>query len=371
MVYRWGKWYNYYRLSQKGEKILDNEEVIIDMDKMDKTEKLNQFGNGLKKVIFTVIVILAAAVLVLTSVYRLETGTVAVITRFGNVLPVNERAGIHFKVPFIDHVQKVNVQEVKEMQYGFRVQKEGNTTQPAEYVTNNEEELVIVNGTSNNASIVLLNLIVRYQVEDPMNYLFEVDELESTMRLALEDVVRNTMQTFTMNQAVEQKEEIDKAILPVLQKKLDKYHAGIKITQVTTQNVEYLAQVDEARQKVEEANQYKRGREEEAEKYVNTVIPTANAEATKLHEDAKGYHAQVIAGARADVAEFEALYSEYVQNPKVVKEKYYIEAMQTVLKNNQFIIDQTNSGNLLKFFDINDKAAKLNEEGGTSNETQN
>lgn len=348
---------------------MEHEEVIIDME---KNEKFKQFGNGLKKTIFMIVVCLIAAILVFTSIYRLETGTVAVISRFGNVLPVDEAAGIHFKVPFIDHIQKVNVQEVKEMQYGFRVQKEGNKSEAPEYVSNGEEETVIVNGTSNNASIVLLNLIVRYQVEDPINYLYEVDELESTMRLALEDVVRNTMQTFTMNQAVEQKEEIDKAILPVLQKKLDKYHAGIKITQVTTQNVDYLAQVDEARQKVEEANQYKRGKEEEAEKYINTVIPTANAEATKLHEDAKGYHAQVIAEARADVAEFEALYSEYVQNPKVVKEKYYIEAMQNVLKNNEFIIDQTNSGNLLKFFDINDKAAKLNEEkGGAVNETQN
>jgi membrane protease subunit HflK len=356
------------RNQKKGGKILEQKEVIIDMY---KTNKMNQFGNDLKKTIITVVAVLAIVVLVFTSIYKLETGTVAVITRFGNVLPIGETAGIHFKVPFIDHLQKVNVQEIKEMQYGFRVAKEGNTSQAAEYTADQKEETVIVNGSSNNASIVLLNLIVRYQVEDPMNYLYEVDELEPTMRIALEDVVRNTMQTFTMNQAVQQKEEIDKAILPVLQKKLDKYHAGIKITQVTTQNVEYLANVDTARQKVEEANQYKRGKEEEAEKYVNTVIPTANAQATKLHEDAKGYHAQVTAAARADVAEFEALYSEYTKNPKVVKEKYYIEAMQTVLKNNQFVIDQTNSGNLLKFFDINDKTAQLKEEGGTANETQN
>jgi len=348
--------------------ILEDEEVIIDMN---KNSKFKQFGDDLRKVILTAIVVLVLVILAFTSIYKLETGTVAVITRFGNVLPIGETAGIHFKVPFIDHIQKVNVQEIKEMQYGFRVQKEGNTNDPAEYVTNEKEEPVIVDGTSNNASIVLLNLIVRYQVEDPTNYLFEVDELEQTMRLALEDVVRNTMQTFSMNQAVQQKEEIDKAILPVLQKKLDKYHAGIKITQVTTQNVDYLAQVDAARQKVEEANQYKRGKEEEAQKYVNTVIPTANAEATKLHEDAKGYHAQVTAEARADVAKFDALYSEYMQNPKVVKEKYYIETMQEVLKNNEFVIDQTNSGNLLKFFDINDKTAKIKEEGGTTDEKQN
>lgn len=345
------------------------EEIIIDINKNDK---FNQFKNHFTRLGFMTAVVIVAVMVVFSSVYRLETGTVAVITRYGNILPVNETAGIHFKVPFIDRVQKVNVQEVKEMQYGFRVKKEGTTTEAPGYDTLSEEETVIVNGKSNNASIVLLNLIVRYQVEDPISYLYEVDELEPTMRLALEDVVRNTMQTFTMNQAVEQKEEIDKAILPMLQKKLNKYRSGLKITQVTTQNVDYLAQVDEARQKVEEANQYKRGKEEEAEKYVNTIIPTANAEATKLYQGAKGSSAQVISQARADVANFEALYSEYLKNPKVVKEKYYLESMQEVIKNNQLIIDQTSTGNLLKFFDINDKAVKLNqEEGGAKNETQN
>ncbi len=341
--------------------MFEQDEVVIDVD---KNNKFKQLGNDLKKIITTLVAVFVIVVVGFGSVYRLETGTVAVITRFGNIMPVNEMPGIHFKVPIIDELKKVNVQEVKEMQYGFRTEKQGSTSQGGQYITNNDEEPVIVDGKSNNASIVLLNLIVRYQVADPINYLYEVDELEPTMRLALEDIVRSTMQTFTMNQAVQQKEEIDKAILPVLQKKLDKYQSGIKITQVTTQNVNYLEQVDQARQLVEEANQYKRGRQEEAEKYVNTVIPTAQAQATRLYEDARGFNAQIVAEANADVAEFEALYSEYLQNPQVVKEKFYLEAMQEVLKKNTLIIDQTNSGNLLKFFDINNKVSKLEPQGG-------
>lgn len=338
-----------------------NEDVVIDVN---FNEKMKKFGNNLKKIVLTVLAMIILFILLLGSVYRLETGTVAVITRFGDILTINDKAGIHFKIPTVDQVQKVNMQQVTEMQYGFRTGKERPNDSTPEYTATSDaeqEEPVIVNGKSNNASIVLLNLIVRYQVADPISYLYEVDQLETTMRLALEDVVRSAMQTFTMDQAVEQKEEIDKAVLPALQKKLDNYKAGIKITQVTTQNVEYLAEVDAARQKVEESNQYKRGREEEAEKYINTVIPTAEAEATRLYEDAKGYSAEVVAQANADVAEFEALYSEYIKSPEVVKEKYYIQAMQEMLKKNEFIIDQTDSGNLLKFFDINKKIATVEE----------
>ena len=189
------------------------------------------------------------------------------------------------------------------------------------------------------------------------------------MRLALEDVVRNTLPSFTIDEALQNKELIDEAILPKFQKKLDKYNTGIKIVQVTTQNVSLLPAVEETRQKVEEANQYKQGKEEEAQKYANTVIPKAEAEATKLYEDAKGYSAEVIAAAKADIAEFEALYSEYLKNPNVVKEKYYLEAMQEVFNNNELIIDQTNNSNFLKFYNVpNTSSQKATLEGGKTDE---
>ncbi len=318
-------------------------------------------NEGLKKAkkYFKSFTAIAAAIfigliIIFGGIYKVETGTVGVITRFGAIQGVNEQAGIHFKLPFIDHVAIVDVQTVHTMEYGFRTSKVGTTTSNPDYDNQETEAQVIIEAGKDNASIILLNLIARYQVEDPIKFLFSVDDLEGTMRLALEDAIRSTLPSFTIDHALENKELIDQEILPKFQKKLDKYNSGIKIVQVTTQNVSLLPSVEEARQQVEEANQYKQGRVEEAEKYKNTVIPRADAEATKLLEDAKGYRAETLANANADVAEFDALYSQYQINPEMVKEKYYIEAMQEVLKNNKLIIDQSENGNLLKFFDIND-----------------
>ncbi|MGL6173073.1 MAG: FtsH protease activity modulator HflK [Cellulosilyticaceae bacterium] len=329
--------------------MFEEDKVIVDV-KLE--EQLKNFGKNFKKAASIFVIILVVGLLAITSIYRLETGTVGVITRFGAIKGVNESAGIHFKVPLIDKVEMVDVQTVHKMEYGYRTAQIGSTANNPEYAGDEAEEQVIIEAKSNNASIVLLNLIVRYQVSDPINYLYEVDDLEGTMRLAIEDVVRSALPSFTIDEALENKELIDEAIWPKLQAKLDKYHSGIKVVQVTTQNVSLLPAVEETRQKVEESNQYKQGKEEEAQKYRNTVIPKAKAEATKLYEDAKGYSAEVIANAKADVAEFEALYSEYVKNPEVVKEKYYIEAMQEVLKNNQLVIDQTGKENLLKFYNV-------------------
>lgn len=339
----------------------DPNDVVIDINLQ---KNIANFGKQLKNFLKFGLLLVIVIFLLLTSIYRLETGTVGVITRFGAIKGVNEDAGIHFKIPLIDRVQKVDVQTIHKMEYGYRTSQSGSPNLNPEYQDENVEEQVIIEAQHNNASIVLLNLIVRFQIDDPIDFLYEVHDREGTMRLALEDVIRSTLPSFSIDEALENKELIDEAILPKFQAKLDKYNSGIKIVQVTTQNVSLLPAVEETRQKVEEANQYKKGLQEEAQKYANTILPKANAEATKLLETAKGYRAQVIANANADVAEFEALYSEYVNSPDMVKEKYYIEAMQEVLNNNELIIDQTNDGNFLKFFDVNRTQNKVSEEGG-------
>lgn len=340
-----------------------NNKNVIDIN---LDEGLKKVKKHLKNFFSLGALIFALLIMIFGGMYKIDTGTVGVITRFGAIQGVNEQAGIHFKVPFIDHVEIVDVQTVYTMEYGFRTAKVGTTTSNPDYADEATEAQVIVEAGKDNASIILLNLITRFQVEDPVKFLYSVDDLEGTMRLALEDAVRSTLPSFTIDHALENKELIDQEIFPKLQKKLDKYNSGIKIVQVTTQNVSLLPSVEEARQQVEEANQYKQGRVEEAEKYKNTVIPRADAEATKLLEDAKGYHAETLANANSDVAEFEALYSQYQVNPEMVKEKYYIEAMQEVLKNNKLIIDQSDDNNLLKFYDVNDDTNKTVKEGGLS-----
>lgn len=316
--------------------------------------------------VVTLIIVFFVLFSVLSSspIYITDTGTTAVVTRFKEVVAVVDTPGIHFKIPILDEVAKVDVETVHKLEYGFRTIQSGNGKDSPIYEDYPEETMVIVDGKSNNASIVLLDIIARVQVKDPIDYIYEVDDLDGTLKLALEDVIRSCMQSLTLDQAIENKEEIDRAILPLFQRKLDKYNSGLKVISVTTQNVQMLPAVEEARKRVEEANQYKRGKEEESEKFNNTVIPRAEAAATEMIENAKGYSAGVIASANADVLEFEALYGQYIKNPEIVKEKYYIEAMQKVLEQNKIVIDYTSGQDMLKFFDINKSEGK----GGMTDE---
>ncbi len=310
---------------------------------------------GAKKSIVAIVIIVLLVFLGLNSFYMVDSRENAVVLRFGQVSKVETSAGLHFKMPIADTVRKVPTEKIFEMEYGYKTALAGTKNTNPEYITSNDEAKVIVDGANNNASLIMLSLIVQYKIDDPTDYLFKVDDVEGTLRLALEDVVRNSYQTFTLDDARTNKEKIDDVILPELQMKLDNYEAGLHITTVKTQNVELLPAVDEAYRQKENANQYMKGKLEEAEKYNNTIIPQAQAEAQKLEEEAFGYKAEVIANAKAAVAQYEALYKEYLTNPEIVKEKYYVEAMQNFVTQNNIVLDLTNESDIYKFFNLDNE----------------
>lgn len=315
----------------------------------------------LKKVFLPALILLLLVVLVVSSLYKVDTGQAVVVTRFGSVARVVNTAGINIKIPLIEKVFKVSMERRYQIEYGYRTMEHGNTASQAKYVELPEEQTVIVEAVGNNSSIVLTELIVEYQVSDPVKYLFKVDNLEDTIRLVLEDTLRNTLQSATLNQALTDKLSIDSDIKPELQRVLNTYEAGIEIMEVKTQNTSLLPSVDVAYREVEKANQYRNAKAEEAQKYINTVIPQAEAEAIQLIEDSKGYKATVVANAKAEAAEFKAMYNEYKKNPAIIREKIYTESMREFIKNNNIIIDNTSDdNNLFKFYNINSGAVDSN-----------
>lgn len=315
---------------------------------MDAKEAIRKAMPLLRKGLPVLILVLALIVGV-SSVYKVDTGQAIVITRFGRVVRVVQEAGINFKVPFVEKAYTVSLQQRYKIEYGFR-----SNTSNLSYTDVPEEQTVIVEAVGNNSSLVLTELTVEYQVDNPVNYLFKVENPEQTIRLILEDTLRNVLQSVTLNEALTDKAAIDKLIRPEIQRKLDTYETGIRIIEVKTQNTSLLPSVDTAYREIERANQYRNSRIEEAQKYDNTVVPQAEAEAIQMIEDAKGYKATVVADAKAKIAQFKALYAEYLRNPAIVMEKIYTESMRAFLENNRVVIDTTGDGSVYKFYNMQD-----------------
>lgn len=323
----------------------------------DGTEKQGA-GKLVRRVLLIVVLGWAGLNILFGTMYKLDIGWNGVITRFGKVVKIETKDGLHAKIPFIDQLQKVNVQQIRKLEYGYRTTREGSERTDPEYNDVKDEAMVIVDAKGNNSSVVMTNIVVRYRIIDPYKYLYRVDDLEGTMMLALEDCVRNAAQMFTLNEALTNKSIIDEEIFPEFQKALNQYDAGIKVVEVKTQNTELLPEVDQAYQQVEEANQFKNSKIQEAMKMKNMLIPQAEAEAKKLTETAKGDAALTVADAKASVAQFNALYEEYKKNPDVVREKYYVEAMNEFIRNNKVIVDLTKSGQVYKFYNMDQNAVK-------------
>lgn len=315
-------------------------------------------GKLLKRVAIIAVLGWAGLNILFGTVYKVDIGWNAVITRFGEVVKIETKDGLHAKLPFIDKIAKVNVQQISKLEYGYRTVVEGNERNNPEYQDVLDEAMVIVDAKGNNSSVVLTNIVVRYKITDPYKYLYKVDDIEGTMMLALEDCVRNAAQVFTLNEALTNKSLIDDEIFPEYQKVLNQYDAGIQVVEVKTQNTELLSEVDQAYQQVEEANQFKNSKIQEAMKMKNMLIPQAEAEAKKLTEGAIGDAAITIANAKASVAQYNSLYEEYIKNPDVVREKYYVEAMKEFIKNNKVVVDLTENGGVYKFYNMDQNAVK-------------
>ncbi|NLN46423.1 MAG: FtsH protease activity modulator HflK [Clostridiaceae bacterium] len=301
----------------------------------------------------------------LTGIYKVDSGQAIVITRFGHVIRVEEQAGINFKIPLIESAHTVSLEQRYKIEYGFR------TVSDSSYSDVEEEQTVIVEAVGNNSSLVLTELTVEYQVENPVDYLFSVEDPERAIRLILEDALRNVMQSVTLDEALTDKATIDSLIRPEIQSKLNAYESGIRIIEVKTQNTSLLPAVDTAYREIERANQHRNSRIEEAQKYSNTVVPQAEADAFQLVEESKGYKASILADARAEVAQFKALLTEYQRNPELVMEKMYTESMRLFLENNRIVIATTGDGSFYKFYNINDtqdaaKAGTAVGEGGVT-----
>ncbi len=70
----------------------------------------------------------------------LENQENAVVLRFGRVNEVVTDPGLHFKVPLVDQIEKVDVRAIYNMEYGFRTDTPG-TEKLLQYIQKKKRKL--------------------------------------------------------------------------------------------------------------------------------------------------------------------------------------------------------------------------------------
>ncbi len=284
------------------------------------------------------LLVLVLIILASTCWYTVDDKQQAVVTTFGKVTSVSD-AGIHFKLPFgIQQVQKVDVNVYQKIELGYRTD---NNTE--EGYTLNENESMMITGDYN---IVNVEFFVEYKVSDPIKYLFASYEPEMILRNLIQSQVRNVVGSSNVDSVLtDGKEAIQMQVKELITDVLDQYDIGLMLTDVKIQDSEPPTEdVTFAFKEVETAKQGAETVINEAKAYQNAKLPAARAQADQLLQNAEYLKQNRINEAKEQVAMFEAMYREYMQNPDITKLRMYYEAIRETLPNVRLYIVTTENG---------------------------
>lgn len=375
--------------------------------------------NNLKRIGPIFGIVLAALVLFL-GFYTVGPGERGVVRRFGKELK-QTAPGLHFHIPFMERVDKVNMESVRRVEVGFN---EAGVL---------KDEALMLTGDEN---IVAVQLVVQYRVADPSRFLFRLRDpervLQSTAEVALRTLVGRTkiddvmtnralaretpvsapgtnvagaagagpdevklgsagqgaggadaapqtqpaapgarpgeneeaaaerMEKEFAAQVVDYRAQLQEDMRLLLQRLMDSYESGLEIREVKLQNVDAPDEVKDAFHAVTRAREEKEKLINQARGYAADKIPRARGEKAMLVREAEAYKEERVLKAKGDAARFDQVHKEYVDAKDVTRQRLYIETMERVLGSikDKTLIDDNVGDSAVKLLPIGAAAAR-------------
>lgn len=191
---------------------------------------------------------------------------------------------------------------------------------------------------------------VQFRVASAQDFVFKIRDPELTVKSAAESALRESVGTNRLDAILEgtQREIVRIETQRVLQETLDRYQAGIQITEFNLVDVNVPAQVREAYSDVIRAREDRERFIEEARVHANSVVPEARGQAARIIQEAEGYKASTVALANGEAARFMLMLNAYRQAPEITRKRLYLQTMENVFSRSQkVLLDADSSGNIL------------------------
>ena len=279
---------------------------------------------------FKWMVVAALAIILLTGIYKVDSSEVAVVLRFGALTGATQKEqikqpGLHVSLPsFIDEVVKVPVERVQELSVGSLY---GSGALLGKAIQSNG---YVMTGDSN---IVRMNIAVKYKISDPIAYALRVNDISA----ALQGIVSGEMTALVSGTTVDDVLTTEKSTLTSRTKKnaqavADRVGLGVTFTNIELTEITPPSEAVEAFNNATTASVRKETLIQQAKDYEESTLPGAQAQAQQLIADANTAQADAVARATATSAQFNALYSQYKQNPSVVYDGVFRARVSEVLK---------------------------------------
>jgi len=309
------------------------------MDIQNLTPK--QIRNLVIGVVSAIIVLVVA----FNCAYEVKEQEQAVLLTFGKATTVSD-SGLHFKIPFIQTVKKVDT-TIKSFALGY------------DEVTNqtiSEEALMI----TSDYNFVDVDFYVEYKVSDPILAVYATENPEAVLKNIAQSCVRTVIGNAEVDSVLTtEKSRIQADIYEMITEKLTQLNIGIYLVNITMQDAEPpTVEVMEAFKAVETAKQGMETAINNANKYNNEKLPAAEANVDKVLQSAEATKQKRINEANAQVAKFNAMYEEYVKYPSITMKRMFYETMEEILPSLTVIID-TGDGSMTKLLPLGSFSSSL------------
>jgi len=275
-------------------------------------------------------VIFSAAYLV-SGFYKVERDAVGVLTRFGRVVNPGVTPGLHYKLPWpVDQAAVVSVKEVKTLVIrdfgsGYRVNEGGVSYQ---FYKNTGLEPYCITGDNN---IIAVTLVIQYTIDDPVKYLFGVKRPESLVeRVAAHRIVRHIAQLRIDEVLTIGKKQLEFDLHNSIAADLDRYHTGIRVSFLEIKEIQPPGKVQDAFDRVINAEVEKKKALNEAQGYENRIVPEARSAADRIIQEARAFKREKILAAEGETARFLSRLEGYRQNPAAHQEKLCREFIRDI-----------------------------------------
>ena len=294
--------------------------------------------NRIGRVIGIIAAVIVVASLIFGGTYQIKEQEQAVLITFGQAKAVTD-PGLHFKIPFVQQVRKVNTTI-----QGFAIGYDESTD------TSNEAESLMITSDYN---FVNVDFYVEYRFSDPVKAIYASKEPVKILKTISQSCIRSVIGSYPVDEVLTTgKNEIQSKIKEEIIAKLEEHDLGVQLINITIQDSEPpTTEVMEAFKAVETAKQGKETTLNNANKYRNEQLPSAEASADKIIKDAEAQKTERINEATAQVARFNAMYEEYIKNPTITKQRMFYETMEEVLPDLKVIIESPN-GDVQTFYPI-------------------
>ena len=302
-------------------------------------------GRGLSLAAVAVVAIWLAS-----GFYRVEPAERGVELLFGKFWD-DATPGLNWFFPApIGEVLTPNVEQINRVEVGFRSATE-QTRFGAPASRDVLEESLMLTGDQNISDI---DFVVQWKIRNALEYLFNIRDPDSSVKLLAESAMREVIGQTTLQQALtEGRLLVEQQSKDLLQRILDEYGAGVEITEVKLQKVDPPSPVIDAFNEVQRARQDKERSQNEAEAYRNRIVPTARGEAAKAIQEATAYKEQVVKEAEGEASRFLAVHEGFKANPEVNGQRLYLEAIEEVFKStSKVIIDSKDGGGVVPYLPL-------------------